>query len=1031
MAQEDIIMNLPGNDIEPFNVEIHQSIDIDLNGGHSGGNVTLWVKYPGRTEFTYSGGWILLPGDDLDVYTFDFNETGDYELKWMLKGDSSNVSPAKAWPVGQVPKTITEYDSYIYVSVSHDPIGIGQPLLLVYWTSAMPPDIGEQSDAAGGRAAWYDVILELTKPDSTKQNITIAKSDPVGGGWYSYTPDQTGTYSLKAFFPETWKNSTSQAQHYSADTSPDVPFEVVQEQRTPWVESYPRGDYWTRPISSAARFWDELPGDWAGTGFINQYPPGSSGGNTQDFVYGDGTDSAHIQWTKPYAAGGIMSSYFGNTGFQTSHYQGLNFGPRIIEGKLYYNYRRTAHDNEGYICADLYTGETLYMKEDESMPAFGFTYDYESPNQHGGFSYLVRTSGVTLPDRVRIAHTILANGQVIRTAGSTTVDSSDISRGTLWEILDAHTGNTVCYIANVSLALGGGFFFGGGGSTNVYGKDGSLLGFETDNLGTGSNPNYVLTCWNSSFGTMVISQLGTGYWQWRPQGGGFGGSNPYFGSTTYNNVHDGNMFYSLNVSIPNLQGPRNARQNQTASIQCIREGEYALFGTAGINDDDGIAPAYFMAVSLVPGQEGTKLWESTFTPPYAPTGGGGFFGAGMSYNDVYPEDGVVMYEDRRVLVRYAYDMRTGQKLWESEPEAQMNYYGMGDTYYQGLLLSEGYGGEMRAYNITTGVVEWVYKAAPVGWESPYGNYPIGRVAVADGKIYTTTGEHSPSHPLYRGPNLRCIDLENGEEVWSLLFRGAGMGAGSGAVAADGRIVGLNLFDNMIYCIGDGNSATTVTAPDTGIPFGETIVIKGAVTDQTPTGRRNTNDIVDFTLKDTPAISDADMGDWMAYMFQQQAYPTMARGVEVVLSVLDSNMNYYEIGRATSDITGAYSLVWKPQIPGTFYIYAEFRGSNAYGPSSASTTIFVDEAPAAPPAGPAGPTGATGATGSAGATGAAGPTGATGATGSAGATGLPGPQGETGAAAPEAIVTTEVAMIIAIVVAVILSIAANWILRKRL
>ena len=104
------------------------------------------------------------------------------------------------------------------------------------------------------------------------------------------------------------------------------------------------------------------------------------------------------------------------------------------------------------------------------------------------------------------------------------------------------------------------------------------------------------------------------------QGGGFGGSNPYFGSTTYNNVHDGNMFYTLNVSIPNLQGPSNARQNQTASIQCIREGEYMIFGTGGINDDNGIAPAYFMAVSLVPGQEGTKLWESTFTPPYAPPG---------------------------------------------------------------------------------------------------------------------------------------------------------------------------------------------------------------------------------------------------------------------------------------------------------------------------------------------------------------------------------------------------------------------------
>ena len=37
------------------------------------------------------------------------------------------------------------------------------------------------------------------------------------------------------------------------------------------------------------------------------------------------------------------------------------------------------------------------------------------------------------------------------------------------------------------------------------------------------------------------------------------------------------------------------------------------------------------------------------------------------------------------------------------------------------------------------------------------------------------------------------------------------------------------------------------------------MIKGTVTDSTPTGRRNTNDIVDWTLEGTPAISDEEYG----------------------------------------------------------------------------------------------------------------------------------------------------------------------------
>jgi ABC-type multidrug transport system permease subunit len=71
-------------------------------------------------------------------------------------------------------------------------------------------------------------------------------------------------------------------------------------------------------------------------------------------------------------------------------------------------------------------------------------------------------------------------------------------------------------------------------------------------------------------------------------------------------------------------------------------------------------------------------------------------------------------------------------------------------------------------------------------------------------------------------------------------------------------------------------------------------------------------------------------------------------VEVVLETLDSNGNFYEIGNATSDITGNYALPFTPEVPGMYTIIASFKGSAAYGSSFAQTYINVEEAPQATP-----------------------------------------------------------------------------------
>jgi hypothetical protein len=93
----------------------------------------------------------------------------------------------------------------------------------------------------------------------------------------------------------------------------------------------------------------------------------------------------------------------------------------------------------------------------------------------------------------------------------------------------------------------------------------------------------------------------------------------------------------------------------------------------------------------------------------------------------------------------------------------------------------------------------------------------------------------------------------------------------------------------------------------------------------------------------PAVSDASQSDWMLHVYKQFALPTSATGVDVVVEVLDPNNNYYEVGKATSDATGFYSLAFTPEVTGKYTIVARFAGSGAYYGSFSETAVQVDEA----------------------------------------------------------------------------------------
>lgn len=91
----------------------------------------------------------------------------------------------------------------------------------------------------------------------------------------------------------------------------------------------------------------------------------------------------------------------------------------------------------------------------------------------------------------------------------------------------------------------------------------------------------------------------------------------------------------------------------------------------------------------------------------------------------------------------------------------------------------------------------------------------------------------------------------------------------------------------------------------------------------------------------PAVNDADMSQWMKYVYMQFQKPTNASGVEIQLNTIDPNGNYIHIGTATSDASGKFGFQWTPEVPGKYTVYATFEGSNSYYPSAAETFIAID------------------------------------------------------------------------------------------
>ena len=182
-----------------------------------------------------------------------------------------------------------------------------------------------------------------------------------------------------------------------------------------------------------------------------------------------------------------------------------------------------------------------------------------------------------------------------------------------------------------------------------------------------------------------------------------------------------------------------------------------------------------------------------------------------------------------------------------------------------------------------------------------------------------------------------------KRVFKVNLRGSHWG--NSPIIGDSIIAMLNTFDMQIYALGKGPSATAVTAPNTAITLGSSIVISGKVTDISP-GTEAYARTARFP-NGVAVVSDESMSEWMEYVYLQSERPTDIIGVPVTLSVIDSNGNFRNIGTATSDADGFFSYAWQPDIEGKYTIIATFAGSKAFYGSHAEAAFVVDPSPATP------------------------------------------------------------------------------------
>jgi len=741
-----------------------------------------------------------------------------------------------------------------------------------------------------------------------------------------------------------------------------------------------------------------------GAGYISSF----SSNSVLELAPGDavGPITSHVMWTMPIESGGIVGGnmFPSDTGvgyFEGSAYQQRFINPIIIGGYLYYTAPSsfTGPTSGPTVAVNLQTGQVLWSSTTVPALSFGYIYDLWDPDQHGVYPpVLVATAGGGLTGipatwelfdaytgdslfnvtgvpgfAAQTGQTVngqpavaLTNGvaagpageqlrYVLANAGTAAAPNwylSEWNMSKLWiydinpytgggslspSIINATNGVLVPILPipitgeTGTTPAGGSVFVPYGSTLTVSGSVGIAEGL----LASSANPTYTYD-WNVSVPWLNTMPL----------------------QATLNSV-------TGKLALPAEQGtntgflaaggtnPVTIVAAITGDLMLCRNGSLPV-GFANTQAGYPQLPFTYFAVNLNAsrGALGSILWMQTYNPPAG--------NLTVVQGDVDPVTGIFVLSYAETMQWVGYSLTSGAQIWGPTPtETAFDYYGnqiypylSGQIAY-GKLYVSSFGGVCYCYNDLTGAIEWTWgNGAPgsdnstfAGTTTPYGVYPTFINAIGNGVVYLVTSEHTITDPIYKGATLEDLNATTGQEILgTVLLDYTGEFRSQSFAIADGYSTVFNGYDDQIYSLGQGPSATTVQAPQPIVTAGNSALLQGTVMD-TSAGTQQSTVKADFP-SGVPCASDASMTSWMEYVYQQQAEPTNFTGVTVTLTAIDPNGNFVTLGSATTDSKGLYSLQWTaPNVPGKYTVTATFAGTNGYWGSSAQTAMIV-QAPSA-------------------------------------------------------------------------------------
>jgi hypothetical protein len=759
------------------------------------------------------------------------------------------------------------------LSVKPAVAGVGQYVLVNVWLNP--------SVTAARVIKTYE--FTITKPDGTKVTFTQDAEPATTATWFDYTLDQVGVYKFDVDFTGCYFNGTNneatESAYYLPSSAPQATITCQSSYNPSWPDEALPTDYWTRPIDFSHRDWWPILGNYPATGYDGT---------------GDAGWSARYPDTNPY-----WSSQYGFIPWvpapQSSHiaWMEVNNPAGIVGGQVGREGNTIASDlsTSPFLCNLAYGGRGYRMVA-KPVPINDSMLVPTSTSQYTWQCFDLRTGQVYWEQRgITQQPTFIEYSTSVTTAagsgGAVTAYLVYLSLSSNTFRLIKYNPNTGAATTNITIAVNGTI------SGTTYYKNQYVLSIQ--NLGSSLpvDQRYRLINWTIS---------GT--------------------STNFAARIASNTSYAL------------------SSLPSVIDWNTGL--GAAVN---GITTAGIMTAINATGYNvytGQATWNHYFAN-YT------MFSASCTVADHGKVAFNVQHRNDQYGAYVALDLATGNVAWESEvmdyPWSSTGFgaYGVASAY--GLIIHTAYSG-IVAINWTNGHIAWTYhKYALAPFESPYTDangtevYSFNSgVRIADGMVYAYNCEHTTTFPRTRGWSTCAVNMTTGEEVWSIAMSGNaafGNNPDIGAVA-DGYMVeetALGYF--VVY--GMGKSATTVTAPDTVMPLGNGVVIRGAVMDMSP------------AQPNTPCVSKDSMTLQMEYLHLQMPIGGIwnnetITGVPVSLIAIDETGAVTDLGTVTTNgYYGTFEKAWTPPAQGTYQIIASFAGTESYGSSSAATAVSVGPA----------------------------------------------------------------------------------------